>query len=303
LSNFNDQFIFSIIIISLGYLLKRKNIIKESDGEAISRIVFNLTLPCLIMISFNNIKIDFSLIFIMINGFVYGIFLAFLGFLVFKKESRRIKGMMMMIVPGFNIGLFAYPLVEGIWGQEGIKYFGMFDMGNAFIVFGLTYLIGSFYSSDKNSFEFKQVFVKMSRSIPLLTYISICTISIIGLQLPPVILDVAGVISKANMPLSLVLLGIYLDFSLDKSYFNKILKYLTLRYVVGLSVGLFSFFVLPFDNMFRYTILLALILPMSFSALVYAVQFNYDKKLIGTVSNLTILISFVLLWGIGNLLL
>ena len=41
----------------------------------------------------------------------------------------------MMIVPGFNIGLFAYPLVEGIWGQEGIKYFGMFDMGNAFIVF------------------------------------------------------------------------------------------------------------------------------------------------------------------------
>lgn len=303
MSNFNDQFIFSIIIISLGYLLKRFNIIKESDGEAISRIVFNLTLPCLIMISFNNIKIDFSLIFIMINGFVYGIFLAFLGFLVFKKESRKIKGMMMMIVPGFNIGLFAYPLVEGIWGQEGIKYFGMFDMGNAFIVFGLTYLIGSFYSSDKNSFEFKQVFVKMSRSIPLLTYISICAISIIGLQLPTVILDVAGVISKANMPLSLVLLGIFLDFSLDKSYFNKILKYLTLRYVVGLSIGLFSFFVLPFDNMYRYTILLALILPMSFSALVYAVQFNYDKKLIGTVSNLTILISFVLLWGIGNLLL
>ena len=208
-----------------------------------------------------------------------------------------------MIVPGFNIGLFAYPLVEGIWGQEGIKYFGMFDMGNAFIVFGLTYLIGSFYSADNNSFELKQVVVKMSRSIPLLTYISICTISLIGLQLPTVILDVAGVISKANMPLSLVLLGIFLDFSLDKSYFNKILKYLTLRYVVGLSIGLFSFFVLPFDNLYRYTILLALILPMSFSALVYAVQFNYDKKLIGTVSNLTILISFVLLWGIGNLLL
>jgi malate permease and related proteins len=303
LSNFNDQFIFSIIIISLGYLLKRFNIIKESDGEAISRIVFNLTLPCLIMISFNNIKIDFSLIFIMINGFVYGIFLAFLGFLAFKKESRKIKGMMMMIVPGFNIGLFAYPLVEGIWGQEGIKYFGMFDMGNALIVFGLTYLIGSFYSSDKNTFELKQVVVKMSRSIPLLTYIAICVISMIGLQLPTVILDVAGVISKANMPLSLVLLGIFLDFSLDKSYFKKIIKYLTLRYIVGLSIGVLSFFVLPFDNMFRYTILLALILPMSFSALIYAVQFNYDKKLIGTVSNLTILISFVLLWGIGNILL
>ena len=303
MSNFNDQFIFSIIIISLGYLLKRCNIIKESDGEAISRIVFNLTLPCLIMISFHNIKIDFSLIFMMINGFIYGVFLAFLGFLAFKKEKRKVKGMMMMIVPGFNIGLFAYPLVEGIWGQEGIKYFGMFDMGNAFIVFGLTYLIGSFYSSDQNTFEYKQVFVKMSRSIPLLTYLFTCAISILGLQLPTVVLDVAGVISKANMPLSLVLLGIFLNFSIDKGYFKKILKYLTLRYVVGLSIGLFVFFFSPFDNMFRYTILIALILPMSFSAIVYAVQFNYDKKLIGTVSNLTILISFVLLWGIGNLIL
>lgn len=239
----------------------------------------------------------------MINGFIYGVFLAFLGFLAFKKEKRKVKGMMMMIVPGFNIGLFAYPLVEGIWGQEGIKYFGMFDMGNAFIVFGLTYLIGSFYSSDQNTFEYKQVFVKMSRSIPFLTYLFTCAISILGLQFPTVVLDVAGVISKANMPLSLVLLGIFLNFSIDKGYFKKILKYLTLRYVVGLSIGLFVFFFSPFDNMFRYTILIALILPMSFSAIVYAVQFNYDKKLIGTVSNLTILISFVLLWGIGNLIL
>lgn len=303
MSNFNDQFILSIIIISLGYLLKRCNLIKESDGEAISRIVFNLTLPCLILISFNNIKFDFSLIFIMINGFVYGFFMAFLGYLAFKKESRKVKGMMMMIVPGFNIGLFAYPLVEGIWGQEGIKYFGMFDMGNVFIVFGLTYLIGSFYSSEENTFEYKQVLVKMSRSIPLLTYILICALSIIELQLPTVVLDVAGVISKANMPLSLVLLGIFLNFSLDKSYFKKIIKYLTLRYVVGLSIGLLVFFFLPLDIMFRYTILLALIFPMSFSALVYAVQFNYDKKFIGTVSNITIIISFVLLWGIGNLFL
>lgn len=54
----------------------------------------------------------------MINGFIYGVFLAFLGFLAFKKEKRKVKGMMMMIVPGFNIGLFAYPLVEGIWGSR-----------------------------------------------------------------------------------------------------------------------------------------------------------------------------------------
>ncbi|MGM0876614.1 MAG: hypothetical protein ACQEWV_18100 [Bacillota bacterium] len=48
------------------------------------------------------------------------------------------------MVPSFNIGLFAYPLVGVILGKEGITYFSIFEVGNAFIVFGVSYLIGSF---------------------------------------------------------------------------------------------------------------------------------------------------------------
>ncbi len=211
--------------------------------------------------------------------------------------------MLGMMVPGFNIGLFAYPLVEGIWGKEGLKYFGMFDMGNALIVFGLTYLIASFYSNEQATFNVKDVMLKMSRSIPLLTYIIVCIVSLAGLKLPAIVLDISEIISKANMPLSLLLLGIYLNFTFDKSYLQRIGKYLALRYVVGLGIGLLLFYFLPFENMFKYTILIGLILPMSVATLAYSVQFGYDEKFVGTVSNVTILISFVLLWGIGNILL
>ena len=51
-------------------------------------------------------------------------------------------------MPGFNIRLFAYPLVEAIWGLEGLKYFGMFDMGNSIIVFGVCYIFTSVYSAE-----------------------------------------------------------------------------------------------------------------------------------------------------------
>lgn len=303
MASFNTQFIYSVIIILVGYLLKRFNILKEKDGEGLSRLIFNLTLPCLLIVSFDTIKMEFSLLYLIIISFLYGIFAGFLGLIVFKKETRKIKGMLAMMVPGFNIGLFAFPLVEGIWGSEGLKYFSMFDLGNSLIVFGLIYLIASFHSDEDTKIDVKNIFVKLSRCIPLMTYIIVCILNILGFHLPGTALHISKIISQANMPLSLLLLGFYLNFSIEKAYFLRIGKYLALRYFVGLGIGILLYFILPFGDMFKYTVLMGFILPMSFSVLVYAVEFEYDEKFVGTVSNLTILISFALLWGIGNILL
>ena len=295
------QFLYCIFIISLGYILKRGNIIKEKDGEGLSRIIFNLTLPSIIIVTFSDITLESSLFLLIFIGFLYGVLIGFFGLFVFRKKQRNIKGMLGMMVPGLNIGLFAYPLVEAIFGKEGITYFGMLDVGNAFIVFGLSYLIGSFYSKEDVKLDFKTVVTKMSKSIPLMTYIIVVIINLIGLTLPSVIVDVADIISGANMPLSLLLLGIYLNFSFDKSYVKLMLQYLGLRYGVGLLLGVLCFFVFPFDEMFKYTVLLGFLLPTSMSVLPYSVEFEYNQKFVGTLSNLTIIISFILLWLLANL--
>ncbi len=295
------QFLYCILIISLGYILKRGNIIKEKDGEGLSRIIFNLTLPSIIIVTFSDITLESSLFLLIFIGFLYGVLIGFFGLFVFRKKQRNIKGMLGMMVPGLNIGLFAYPLVEAIFGKEGITYFGMLDVGNAFIVFGLSYLIGSFYSKEDVKLDFKTVVTKMSKSIPLMTYIIVVIINLIGLTLPSVIVDVADIISGANMPLSLLLLGIYLNFSFEKSYVKLMLQYLGLRYGVGLLLGVLCFFVFPFDEMFKYTVLLGFLLPTSMSVLPYSVEFEYNQKFVGTLSNLTIIISFILLWLLANL--
>ncbi|WP_026560099.1 AEC family transporter [Bacillus sp. J37] len=301
MDSFNMQFLYCILIISLGYILKRGNIIKEKDGEGLSRIIFNLTLPSIIIVTFSDITLESSLFLLIFIGFLYGVLIGFFGLFVFRKKQRNIKGMLGMMVPGLNIGLFAYPLVEAIFGKEGITYFGMLDVGNAFIVFGLSYLIGSFYSKEDVKLDFKTVVTKMSKSIPLMTYIIVVIINLIGLTLPSVIVDVADIISGANMPLSLLLLGIYLNFSFEKSYVKLMLQYLGLRYGVGLLLGVLCFFVFPFDEMFKYTVLLGFLLPTSMSVLPYSVEFEYNQKFVGTLSNLTIIISFILLWLLANL--
>ncbi|MGG0736927.1 AEC family transporter [Niallia taxi] len=302
MENFNAQFVISFLIIALGYCLKKWNILKEKDGEAMARLIFNVTLPSLIIVTFHSITIDSSLMMLVVLGFVYGIIVAILGLFIFRKEDRRDKGMLGMLIPGFNIGLFAYPLVQGIWGEVGIKYFGMFDIGNAIITFGVSYLIGSYYAKEDVVLNFKHVAGKMGRSIPLMTYVIIFIINLTGLPLPGTVIDITSVISKANMPLSLLLLGIYLNFSFQKSYWKGIGRVLGIRYGVGLFFGLLGFFLLPVDDMFRYTVLIALILPMATSVLPYSVEFKYNQRFVGTAANLSILISFVLLWVIGNMI-
>ncbi|XQY90136.1 AEC family transporter [Metabacillus sp. HB246100] len=304
MESFNLQFLYCIMIIAIGYGLKRSNFIKEKDGEGLSRLLFNLTLPCLLIVTFNGITIQSSLFVLIIAGFVYGLIIASVGFLFFRKSPRKIKGMVRMMLPGLNIGLFAYPLVEVIFGHEGITYFAMFDVGNAFIIFGLSYFIASFYSEvEEVKLEAKTILVKMSKSVPLMTYLLVLILSIIGIRLPQPIIDVSEIISKANMPLSLLLLGIFLTFTFEKSNLKLMGHYLIVRYVVALVFGLACYLLLPFNEMVRVTIVLGVLLPASVSVLTYSVEFKYDKRFVGTLSNLTMVISFLLLWGAANFLL
>jgi malate permease and related proteins len=302
LANINTQFLLSLFIIMIGYIGKKLNLVKEEDGDGISRIIFNITLPALVINTFSTIKITHSLILLPFILIVYSFFIAFLGIFVFKKESPSNKGALSMTSVGFNIGLFAYPLVEALWGKEGLKYFGMLDMGNALIIYGLCFFLASYYSSNDGKINPKDILKKMGRSIPLLAYILTLLLHLFGLSYPKIVLDLSSTLSRANMPLSLLVLGIFLSLKLDKSYWISMLKSLLLRYGVGLAVGLILYFVLPFEPLFRITVLIGLVLPISMSTTTYSVEFNFDKKLVGTLTNLTIIVSFILIWILGLLL-
>ncbi|MBA9027340.1 MULTISPECIES: AEC family transporter [Bacillaceae] len=300
----NQQFLYIIIIICIGYLLKRINLLKEKDGETISRIIFNITLPALVIVSLDSVKIEPSLIMLPVIAFIIGFISIFLAFFVFRKEERMLKGTLMMMATGYNVGLFAFPLVEAIWGAKGLIYFGMFDIGNSLIVFGLSYIAGSYYSKEGLVLKPLGVVKKFSKSVPLMTYIIAGILSFSNIHLPSGFIDLATIISKANLPLSLILLGLYLNFNFEKQYLRPTIKYVLFRYGFGLVFGLAFYFLLPFDQMFRSTILIALLLPVGLSVLSFAHEFKYPThRLIGTLANICIVNSMIILYVFANFIL
>jgi len=263
--------------------------------------VLNFTLPATVITVFSTIQLDKSLFLMPFMNIMYCSLLASVAFIIFRKQPKEEKGMLTMQFASFNIGLFAYPLIEATWGSTGLKYFGMFDMGNSLMTFGTAYIIACLHSAHHEKISYRRLIFRALTSIPFLAYVATLFMSIMHLSYPSYFLSICKIISKANMPMSLLLLGIFLSFSFELKHWKRLLQILAVRYTLGITVGLLLYMVLPFDKMFRITLLLGFCLPISLSVVPYAVECGYDKKFVGTVNNATIIISFMVMW-VGVLL-
>ncbi|NLB53567.1 MAG: AEC family transporter [Syntrophomonadaceae bacterium] len=297
----NNVFIITLVMVCLGYLLKRLDIFSEKDGETIAKIVFNLTLPALFFSNFSQAELELSLIWLSVIAIAFNLFIIAIGMFVYRREERKRKGMYVIMLPVGN-GLFFFPLVEAIWGSTGLIHFGMFDIANAFTLYVISYFIASYYSAGKGKADFKYIGSRMLRSAPLMTYVVVILINLLGINLPELFLQATRTIAQANMPLTFLMLGIYMEFRFDKNQLKDITKVIGIRYVTGLIVGVALLYILPFSSLFKYIVLCSLLLPTPAVLIPYALEFQYNVKFVAAVSNITVVLSFFLLWIIVGIL-
>jgi len=303
LTDVNIVFLISLTIIAIGYLLKRSKILTEQNGEIISKIIFNLTLPAVILKITTTITFEITFILLPMISILYSLFMVLFGKIVFKRYPKNIRGLLFMSIIGFNVANFSFPLIEGIWGENGLQLIAMVDAGNAVSIFIICFTIGRIYSPkseyDENPINFKNVMSSLLKSVPLICYIVAIIINFSGFMLPVFITELIDMISKANSPLVLLLLGIFLNFKFQKDQWVMVGKSLLIRYSIGLSCGLLLFYLLPatiFSNLFRLIIAISLILPVGLAVIPFSVELEYNKKLMTIIVNFSILISFGLVW-------
>jgi len=293
------KFLIIIIIIALGYVAKRFNVLQKSDGDALSRLAFNFTLPAVIITVFSDVSFEKSYIVFPLLGVIIGIIMFGASLLVYKRYTNKVKGILTMPLLGINIGLFAVPLVQVIWGEEATKYLLMMDFGNAFVIFILCYMVGAVYAQDKKDVNIKNIGSKALRSIPLLIYILTIALKILGIYYPKFIIDFALIVSKANTPVSMITLGLFLSFSFNMFQLKQLMRFWMTKYGIGLALGLAVYFFAPLENIQKLVILLAFILPSSFSVIAYSVELKYDTKFVGVLVNSSIIISIIFMWVIA----
>jgi len=303
MDDINLTFLISLTIIAIGYILKRFKIIKEKDGNVFSKIIFNITLPAVILKYTTTVQFEVSLILLPFINISFGMTMALIGSIIARKKSHSTKGLMLMTMIGFNVVHFSFPLVEGIWGDPGMQLITLVDAGNAFSIFVLSYILGTIYcpnnNMEQNKVSIKFIGKKLIRSVPLITYIVAILINISGIIILSFFSELIDIIARANVALSLLLLGILLRFKFERTEWTTILKVLIIRYSVGIFLSLCLFFLLPssiFSPLFRVIIAISLILPIGVAVIPFSIELGYDEKVSTMLVNLSLVISFILVW-------
>ena len=197
-----------------------------------------------------------------------------------------------------NVGLFGFPLIEGLFGKPALGYAVMYDIGNTIMVFGIAYPIGSYFSENQQGkLSPKKILKKIVLLPPMMGMIVGLTINLLGVPLPNIATQTLETLAQANKALVLLLMGIYLSFELNKSQLIAISKVLLMRYITGIIFAMTIYYFLP-DSTMRSVLIVCVLLPLGMTILPFSDEFNYDSRIAGTLLNISLIISFVLIWAI-----
>ncbi|MFD3275367.1 AEC family transporter [Aquirufa echingensis] len=287
----------ALIIIGIGYLLKSLKFIEPQDAKSISKFLMHTTFPALVFTTMLKVKLSAALGWLPLIAMLFGFLSSYIGFLFFKKEAPTHRGILTMGSAGWNLGLFAYPLIEGIWGWEGLTYAIMFDLGNSVINFMVNYGMGTYLAGNHGTKNpYKHVLKKIFTLPPFQAMLIGLAFNIFKIPVLPLASDIIDTIAKGNKPMVLLLMGIYFSVRLPKTAYTKVFQVLGLRYVLGLSIGLLLYYTVPFEFQYRNMLLICLILPAGMTLITYSDELNFDTGIAAAIVNFSMLISFVIMW-------
>lgn len=284
-----------VLIIIIGFLLKSKGICKREHGQFLSTIIMNITLPCSLLSSINNLNITSTLLIALVIGFMSNVITNLVGYISSKKESPMNKAITMINMSGYNIGTFTLPFVQCFFPASAVAYICLYDTGNALMCLGGTYTIASMVVSSNEKPTIQSIVRKLFSSIPFCTYITLFFLSLLKISIPEQILSITSIAGNANAFLAMLMIGIMLELKLDLSEIKAIKKILFSRYTIAIISALITYFLLPIDIIAKKMIILGIFAPVSGVAPVFSTKIGSKSPVPAAVNSLSIIISICIL--------
>lgn len=275
-----NQILILFIMIIVGYIIRKSNIINEEINKGFSRLLIEVTMPALIIKSILEItlskKIITNLGLMTIISFLSYIILIILSSLIAKKlkcpQSKKTVFKSLLIFA--NVGYMGIPVVSSIFPAEAVVYTIINNV--IFNIFLWTYGIHLFSSNDEeeNKIQWHKL-INHGTIALLIGFILLIT----RFNLGPVHGAIVT-ISQMTFPLSMLIIG----GSLTNIKFINILKDKILYYVIFLKLfiipiaALLFIRLLPLPEMVANISIIMLAMPSGAISVIFAEKFDSDYK-------------------------
>ena len=289
-----NRIIVNLLLIAVGYLIKRVGLVSRDEGRILNRIVLYVTLPAVNLKAISGTELSWELLLLPAVMLVAGTIMSRVGHWRGKALdlSRPDMGTFVISFCGVMASL-AYPFAEAAFGTEGIRTVAISDLGNAVVIFGIAYSL-SFRYSENSELSARQILKKVLTFFPMLAFLIAVVLNLLHVDvhgLPGGLIDSLAVM---NSPLMLISLGIYLDLDVSRSEFKVLGTQLFWKYGVGALASVVTLLVLPFTGATRAVMFLLPLMPTSLSTLLYSVEQDLNPRLAAMLISLTMVVSLVI---------
>jgi len=205
-----------------------------------------------------------------------------------------------------NLGLFAYPFAQAVWGVDGLRAIMLFDLPNQIVLLVVSY-VAMFVRARDGADSLREVAFAAARRLLnpcMLALAAAFALASTGLGLPSPLGALTAPLVAANAPLALLALGCVLDFSATtRERLCEAAMLLFARFGVSLAVaaGAAAFLsgLLPADTL--AVVALAMTAPVPMLTLTYSAELGLDVAQAALLVNSSMLLSFGALLAIVNL--
>lgn len=290
-----------VLVIMLGYLLKRAGFFGKDDHRLMSKIMVNITLPCTIIQAFDGFERDAKMFIIVGIGFICAFMPILLMYLTTGRVEKRLRAYRMLNIGGYNIGCFSLPLVQAFFGNTGVVAACMFDTGNAIMMTGGAYAMTStlLRTGGEERESVGDVLLKFVKSLPFDAYMMMILLATLGVKIPSVVFTLTRPAGQANAFVAMLMIGMMFEPTGDRALLRETARELVWRYLFAAASAALVFFCTPFELVVRQTLCIVCFAPLSSLAPIYTDRCHSDTALASFTNSVSIAVSLIVMLALG----
>ena len=266
-----------LVCMSLGFFLKKINLISDAAVKSFSSLIFHVTAPCLLFSSIATMDdSEFgNAVTLLWTGVAVYVVLILLAILVTKllRVPPESRGVYKAALIFGNVSFLGIPLAESLYGPMGVFYIALLNIhfNLLFYTYGF-YIITADGPENGGKFSFKSCI-----NAGVIGIILSLIFFFFQIPLPEIIISPIAFVGSITSPLSMIVIGCSIATYSLKTVFSqkKIYVIALLRLLVYPIAAYFIFKLLIGNNLL--TRILSIYIGMPTASIVGMTSIAYDK--------------------------
>lgn len=283
------------IVIAIGFLIRKKNIISEDGVSLLNKLAYNIGLPSLIFLIITNYSLSdiFNVQIVKVIYLTYALLILLTILINFViKRSGKTKGAIIVSSFRCNMAFVGFPIILAAYGDLALAKASLIVAFLVPVNIVATIIIFKFYNRREEGMRAGRLLLSFVKDPMIIGVISGILFSYFRIPVPEVFHESLDIISAMTVAMALLSIGASFRFVHLKNDF-KIVSYAGFNKLILLPAVAFilSTFVFKVETFDRNVMVILFATPLAVAAYIMAKELRSNHQLLASALILTTIAS------------